>query len=203
MEHATGRLAATPRWRFRLSDSLILVAAFGVALALSRSLVWPGVPRFLFDQPDEPSWKKYLSSYYVLGIGSRFSSMLAIGLLIVFLRAPRPGLRKLFRQPGAVACLAVVVTMVVNGIQAGAWVLFRTVAIGGVTDSFQPVWESRIAPAVVAAWTALWLGGRWRAEPSALDRAGRLVGLYWVYFAASAWIDLDMLSRVTSEWWAR
>ena len=34
--------------------------------------------------------------------------------------------------------------------------------------------------AVTVAWSMLALGGRWRSEPSWLDRAGCLLGLAWV-----------------------
>jgi hypothetical protein len=37
--------------------------------------------------------------------------------------------------------------------------------------------------AVAAAWMALLLTGRWRAEPSWIDRAGRILGVLWIgYF---------------------
>ena len=43
-----------------------------------------------------------------------------------------------------------------------------------------PILESRIPLAVITSWLALLLSGRWRAEPSWLDRAGRVFGCYWV-----------------------
>jgi hypothetical protein len=33
---------------------------------------------------------------------------------------------------------------------------------------------------VSAVWIVLWLIGAWRPEPSWIDRAGRVVGIYWV-----------------------
>jgi hypothetical protein len=47
--------------------------------------------------------------------------------------------------------------------------------------------ESRIGPAVLAAWAALRLGGRWRSEPNWIDRAGRILGAFWVVLWLSRW----------------
>ena len=66
---------------------------------------------------------------------------------------------------------------------------------------FQPVYESRISLAVIAAWAALALGGRWQAEPSAVDRAGRLLGLFWVIFAVWPWINSYALTRLSVSFW--
>jgi hypothetical protein len=34
--------------------------------------------------------------------------------------------------------------------------------------------------AVSAVWIVLWLTGAWHAESSWIDRAGRILGIYWV-----------------------
>ena len=34
--------------------------------------------------------------------------------------------------------------------------------------------------AVACVWIVLWLSGVWRAEPSWIDRTGRVLGIYWV-----------------------
>ncbi len=33
---------------------------------------------------------------------------------------------------------------------------------------------------MIGAWVCLWLSGRWAAEPSWIDRAGRVLGLFWI-----------------------
>lgn len=42
-----------------------------------------------------------------------------------------------------------------------------------------------IATAVVVTWTMLAVGGRWRPQPTWIDRAGRLVGLAWIAGAST------------------
>jgi hypothetical protein len=62
-----------------------------------------------------------------------------------------------------------------------------------VLESF-PFWtSSTVTVAVIVAWTMLWTSGRWRPERSWLDRAGRLLGWYW--------IGLGILVGVLSEIW--
>jgi hypothetical protein len=47
--------------------------------------------------------------------------------------------------------------------------------------------EARIGPAVITAWVALYASGRWRSEPHWIDRAGRVLGAYWVVLWLSRW----------------
>jgi hypothetical protein len=113
-------------------------------------------------------------------IASPFISVVMPGLLVLRLRRPRPGLRRLSRQPGAVACAAATAAMALGGVVVGARLLFVEAALNSdmrmIWSGFQ-VW---ISPAVMAAWAALILGRRWRGERSWIDRAGRLCGFYWI-----------------------
>jgi hypothetical protein len=40
--------------------------------------------------------------------------------------------------------------------------------------------------AVAICWATLALGGRWRAEPSWIDRLGRIVGVAWMVMGVAA-----------------
>jgi hypothetical protein len=40
---------------------------------------------------------------------------------------------------------------------------------------------------VVVAWITLVLVGRWRPEPTWLDRLGRAVGIVWILMAQLTW----------------
>jgi hypothetical protein len=40
-----------------------------------------------------------------------------------------------------------------------------------------------LARAVVVAWVILLLSGRWRSEPSWIDRLGRALGVFWIVWA--------------------
>jgi hypothetical protein len=47
--------------------------------------------------------------------------------------------------------------------------------------------------AVAGAWLALALGGRWRPEPSWIDRLGRAVGWLWIAALMVNWFRLALL----------
>lgn len=82
-------------------------------------------------------------------------------LLALRLLSPRPPAAELVRQPGLWASGGVVLGVA------------SMLALG----YFQPL----VLPASVAlAWLGLVLCGRWRAERSWVDRAGRLVGACWL-----------------------
>ena len=49
--------------------------------------------------------------------------------------------------------------------------------------------KDMIGSAVAVSWLILWLGGGWRAEPSWIDRLGRLLGVFWIVFGVALWID--------------
>jgi len=49
--------------------------------------------------------------------------------------------------------------------------------------------KDMIGSAVAVSWLILWLGGWWRAEPSWIDRLGRLLGVFWVVFGVALWAD--------------
>jgi hypothetical protein len=107
-----------------------------------------------------------------------------LGLLIVRLLPRRPPLRRLSRQPGTVACAAAALAMVAGGGIVLSMVYFRGVRISSADAYSWPFVEARIMPAVAAAWVALAWGGRWRPEPSWIDRAGRAFGSYWIVLFA-------------------
>ena len=40
---------------------------------------------------------------------------------------------------------------------------------------------------VIGGWMVLALGGRWRSEPSWIDRTGRVTGIVWIAVTAVHW----------------
>jgi hypothetical protein len=167
------------RRRFGLLDGLILVVPVAIGFALSRA--WLEVALWHPFAEWTSRWKEMID--FNLKIAGRFISVAMLGLLFVRLRHPRPGLRRLSRQPGAVACVAATLAMAAGGIVVGTMRVFQEAPIFEV-EWLWPTFEAWIAPAVMIAWAALFLGRRWRAEPSWIDRAGRFCGFYWI----AAWI---------------
>jgi hypothetical protein len=110
-----------------------------------------------------------------------------MALVLLRFLGPRPGLRQIARQPGAAACWAASVTVLARYAMAAISIPFapqgaRMLLYGAVIgSSYLP------GPAVGAVWLNLVLGRRWRPDPSWIDRAGRVVGVFWmVYFVVGS-----------------
>jgi hypothetical protein len=176
-------LASAPR-RFTLFDAMVLIAAIAVALFPIRF--------FLADWSSSlgrpPDWRLLL----VLGaMGDGTLCPLALtlspALLALRLRRPRPGLARVFRQPGTAACTAVVVyelsfsVITLLSLFLHFFLSQRHLFLN--TDAILWLWAIPmcfIGVAVAAVWAVLWMTGAWRAEPSWIDRAGRILGTYWM-----------------------
>ncbi|MFO0954348.1 MAG: hypothetical protein U0835_24955 [Isosphaeraceae bacterium] len=121
-----------------------------------------------------------------------------VAVVLLRLMPPRPPMRRLFLQPGAAACGAVAIGFAVECVSYLAlsfarmrrfpWVLFQ--AGGGVGPELI---SNTLAGAsyhllVTAAWVMLFLGRRCHPEPSWIDRAGRVIGVFWVLLAFWTWL---------------
>jgi hypothetical protein len=168
----------TTRRPFGLLDGLILLVPVAIGFALSR----PRLAVASWDPFNEwaSRWRGIID--FNLNVASRFVSVAMLGLLVVRLRHPRPGLRRLSRQPGTVACTAAALAMAAGGTIVGTMRIFRESRFSE-GDASWITFEPWIAPAVMISWAALFLGRRWRAEPSWIDRAGRCCGCYWIVAA--------------------
>ncbi|MFI5458398.1 MAG: hypothetical protein ACHRXM_23455 [Isosphaerales bacterium] len=138
-----------------------------------------------------------------------FAITFTAALLILRFRSPRPRFIRIARQPGAVACAAALVAMAARMGQealgyalayltrpssavrlpsppflrydnAGWHLPLGQVLHNIVLETFPLLVSPSVGIAVVVAWGVQWASGRWRPEPSWLDRAGRLAGAYWI-----------------------
>jgi hypothetical protein len=168
---------------FALLDGLILLVPVAIGFALTR----PNLEVSHWTPLNEWAgrWKEMID--HSERITSRFISVGMLGMLAVRLRRPRPGLRRLSRQPGAVACAAAATAMAAGGLVVGAMQMFREATLNQVESTWS-IFQAWIPPAVSMAWAALVLGRRWRAEPSWIDRAGRFFGCYWIALAVYRWV---------------
>jgi hypothetical protein len=169
--------------RFTLIDAMVLIAATAIALVLIR----PFLADFSF-----PVVVHSPVDVLILGLTVCVSleplaltSSLALGLLR--LRKPRPRLRQVFRQPGMAACWATgICTLFIIIIYLISYFMIifelRRFAFGDyfLFENAGLVLFSFTGWAICAVWTVLWLAGVWRAEHSWIDRAGRVLGVYWV-----------------------
>ena len=188
-----------PRTRrpFTLLDGMVLVAATAVA---SR---WSGVDLHYFDEillrPNE-GWtpSAVIGKFHQLqDVFMPYAASWMIALLGLWLRRPHPTREDVATRPGFVACLALALSLVLgtSGIAIVHLVQSMLLKRNMATYPFTPgkdlleillFWPG---PMVVAAWTTLIVGGRWRAERSWLDRSGRILGVFWIWAIFDLFLD--------------
>ncbi len=158
-----------PCRQFTLLDSLILVGGAAVGFAGCRA-----------------EGDRYSDWDFRVQIFVSFFQMLASWLVLILrLRRPRPSIRLLARQPGAVACFAIVVLQLVqftdtlfNDLISGEW--GHLSGVGPVIWSFLSGFDPTMAAVVPISWVILVANRRWRPEPGWIDRSGRLLGWAWI-----------------------
>lgn len=168
---------ARPR-PFGVGDAMILVAAMAVGtLAIRWSLttladlradvagVNPGMRRFLYVQYAGSAFNPYLAA-------------VTVALLVIRLRRPHPGWRRVARQPGFIACAVATAAMAIEAAWIGALLAMGSGFIH-VTTIFVG-YAQQVSFAVVGGWIALAVSGRWRAEKGWIDRAGCAAGVMWI-----------------------
>jgi len=171
--------------RFTVIDGMVLVAALAVGLFLGRKF---GSRVFVIDaDPDNRI------TYLVC-----LALSVNLALLALSLMHPRPPRREWAAQPGVSAGLAVVMSFAffilygvgTEGIEHG----FEGVNefVSRVEDEFEESLEytytsSLTFGAVGSVWISTALVGAWRAEKTWLDRAGRVLGIFWLFLWTVYW----------------
>jgi|SRR5579864_6079801 len=169
--------------RFNLRDVMILIAA--IALAFTFAL--DAISGFGEIVPALRGTRDVISDWTVGMLPS--VAVLTSALFILRLMPPRPPLRDLAAQPGAVACGAAVFVMAagamsrlsiwgVTGFLVTDWTSFSHPS-SVLFTAIKPV-EIIISHAVALAWLVLALGRGWRTEASWIDQTGRFLGVFWI-----------------------
>ncbi|WP_406697129.1 hypothetical protein V5E97_39700 [Singulisphaera sp. Ch08] len=165
--------------RFGLGDMLILVAGTAISLALSRILF----PLFRASLSSVPFDKfsglsdlwDYLSTRPEVALAPVFFASFglivlnlvgSLAFVLMRLRKPRPPMGHVLLQPGMVAVEAMLAGLVIGV----GFVVLDVAAVFGMLA---------LSSAVLVAWTALALIGRWRPEHGWIDRFGRALGVCW------------------------
>lgn len=171
-----------PTRPFGLADAMIVVGASAVGLALARgpaAFLSAKLPQLLDPYP--PVHRTMLFLLY--GSTAVYPMVIALtaGAIGLRLRRPRPTCLRLARQPGWIACLAAVLVFLI-GLTRRIPVSIRST--GTTLDSFLfTEWiraSEECGYAVIGAWLTMGLLGRWRPEPSWIDRLGRALGVAWI-----------------------
>jgi len=155
----------------KMLDLSIMIAATACGLALYRiheSIIESG------------QW----SGSYIVDVAPLFV-MWTVAFAILRLRKPRPRLRRLFRQSGMAACsTSLIVLTVFLALRLLGLMQIGGEFLGAGPDYWFPTAFREILPwvgsSVAAVWLNLVLSGRWIAEPSWIDRLGRLLAAYWI-----------------------
>jgi hypothetical protein len=188
-------MPSPPRRAFNLKDAFFLIAATAVGLALWRSRypfsvcdyakAWPRAILAIWNSESRlSSASGFYRIYFLLAIGVwPFCLPWTLTILALRLRRPRPEWRRVARQPGTVACCSMAVACVMTAIPA-----FCVLHISGRT--YESGWSDLgstlllVSPfcgsAIIGAWTTLLLSSSWRPDNSWIDRAGRILAVYWI-----------------------
>jgi hypothetical protein len=207
---------APPR-RLTLLDAVVLIGAIAAGFAICRGMFSPrplgGYSLLILL----PSPGLDFRGFIILVVP--FASLLTVALALLRLRRPRPSIRSLTERPGAVACGMVTFIIGLRGLGAiplaGLTPTATWFIISGRGYADQPVqvwrpgiplypgfvhdstahlvlgWGVELGLSVSAAWLLLLIGGRWSAEPTWIDRGGRLAGAFWI-----AMLVVDLLVRL-------
>jgi hypothetical protein len=186
------------RLRFSLADVMILVGTSGFSLSIYVLLdngLFNG-KRYFFGTFEDSTGLNALQ--LISRVGGALSMLLilfggwALVLPVLPLRSYRSQWRRLSRQPGISACIAVDMGMLV-----WATVACLTLSLRDVIQSHaplppafwvrSPVFDGVIVCAgtsVAAVWAVQIVTGRWRPGAHAFDRLGRCVGALWFVVGA-------------------
>jgi hypothetical protein len=212
----------TPR-KFLLSDAIVLVAATAVGLDLVKPFSAAMTPvRWTPPFPFGSRFLGWIEGVWVgLVLASHFAVAWTLAILGLRLRRPRAPWRRLVRQPGLVAGLMVASVLVLRllgfatmcvrvlgqsnlrnvtslgggGIGRAGGGAFMGLPEGYLWFDFDHFLNTMamIGVAVGSGWVLLLVSGRWRAEPSWIDRAGRVLGWFWIaIFPLTGWWDFHV-----------
>jgi hypothetical protein len=206
-------MTTTERRRVTLFDVMALIAATAIGLSLSQ-IGWPRQavnPRlvWVFTWPIESKPSGYPSKTWMLPVAERVAPIIPClaawtgAFLATRLRSPRPRRRRLVLQPGLVAAVAALSVLVIESA-----LLIGSAKFDGRFGWATPTRVAEFAAnsvvmlahhagwAVAVAWLTLALTGRWRPEPSWVDRWGRVLGCTWIFIGPMASLLIDH-----APWW--
>lgn len=162
-------------------DGMILVAASAAGFALIRAT---GLSLSIPAPASLPRLRYFAVVEHALSVFTPLLTTWTLSFPVIRLLQPRPRLRWLARQPGMAGCCAASLFVLVEAswILLMATVVRQPVARGylGSPERYSLQYVPEVAFSVAGAWLTLAMGGRWRPEPSWIDRLGRILGGAWI-----------------------
>ena len=161
---------APTKRRIRISHLMLLVAAtaFGIAGIRNVDALMPAVQLARLNLP------------FLIGHTSPLLIFLSLGVLAATLLRPRLRLSEAFRQPGFVANWTASLFMSFFVLKLYLKHPHIPLDFGLHHRSLSYSYVSACGSGVIVAWMTLAFAGSWRAEPSWIDRAGRVLGVFYI-----------------------
>lgn len=186
-------MMTTPGRPFGVADLLILIAATAAGLAASRMMAADVSLKVIWDMlstPPSEGWSIGVIAGMFGDLGTHFLmpclATWTAACLLMQLRNPRPARRRFVRMPGAMACLVATVAI---GLTAAGGLATWAMTAPDNRHRMQRLFGAiifgshQVGAAVLWCWATMAISGRWRPEPTWLDRSGRLLGAGWVFTA--------------------
>lgn len=175
----------TPRRPFTLLDAMVLVAAVAAGLGAVRGWVELRSRLPQFDNGPFPARLQDVRDGYT---AVRLVLVpVTLALIPLGLRAPRPPLGRLWSRPGMIVPVALVLAILSCAFDEtgfphlmGFHYLYASPAQRAFYVINEAISISRAPAAIVVAWTALALAGRWEPETSWVGWLGRGIGFAWI-----------------------
>ena len=207
---------AVPR-RLLLSDVVVLIGVTAIALGIFRMyhaelnpLKWWPPGRYA------STYRDYVGFVWsCLILASPFAMAWTLAILGLRLRHPRPRWGRVVRQPGLIAGLIAASVLAVRLL--GFAIMFARIKVvpnnGAwrallIHNAFKSLGEpgplifgadhflgtmAMIGLSVGSGWMLLLISGRWRPERSWIDRAGRVLGWFWIAtLPLTCWFDFNV-----------
>jgi hypothetical protein len=196
---------ARPNRRFTLIDAMIFIAASAPGfLHLKHCIDDPILgANSQIGANSQKLGVNLMILYHYINFIIPFMLMMTIAVLIIRLRKPRPPCRRIFRQPGTMACFGAIAVVLLEAV--GSLIAYGMLAFDSSDGSFWAVaqeitdwawmgeryWEipPRIGHVVGILWLVSILSRRWYPEPSWIDRLGRILGGFWIALIPFSWFS--------------
>jgi hypothetical protein len=185
------------RRRFMLLDGMVLVAATAVGYAVVHAFATQVLQEDLLSllrgvvEDGRPGSLAAILMVCTVPVLAAWT----LALIPLRLLKPRPRFRRLARQPGLVAAISFATAI------AFLATLLLTIRIllgeGEWWNSLGMIFmilPTAPGVAVLVSWATLIVSGRWQAEPSWIDRLGRVFGVLWIVQALASPLVLLLFS---------
>jgi hypothetical protein len=171
--------------RFSILDAMVLIAAVAIGFVWTSHWRHSDAAGMIYpSETDGPllMHRVEVAAWWVLGL-SHGVAVVTIALLVLRLRGPRIPVNELAREPGTVACTAVLLAAVADVCSKLNYLAYW--ATSDRKESPFSYIDIVLTPrseflAVAASWGLLAASGLWRPTPGWIDRAGVCLGLFWL-----------------------